>query len=211
MKYVIGYASLLSPVSIERLFPNARNIKPVTIQGHARCFNSYGTLSLNKGLARKGDTKLAHAAAILRPYTVIYALAFQLDDTDFKTYQRHEFRYDLQETEVTCRETGEGLTAIICYEGADHLIDTSLVGVKNIQALYAQYDVTSFWNRPDLPAEGYLQHCLAAARELGADYVDNFLDTSFIYDRETSLRNYLTGQGVHIEGYVAGVELSEVF
>jgi len=52
---------------------------------------------------------------------------------------------------------------------------------------------------------------LAAARELGPDYVGNFLDTSFLHDRETSVRAYLEGQGIDVEVYVADAELSEVF
>lgn len=211
MKTVIGYASLLSPISIRRLFPNAHNITPVKIQGHARCFNSYGTLSIAKGLAHKDDRELAHAAAILRPNSTLYALAFELDETDFKTYQRHEFRYDLREVEVVSRGTGETLSAIICYEGADHLIDTSLVGVADIYALYARYDVSAFWHTQHLPAQVYLNHCLASARALGEDWVSNVLDTSYIYDRKTTLWYYLTGKGVDIAAYVAEAELSDVF
>jgi len=115
MKYVIGYASLLSPISIKRLFPNVGNIIPVKVPGHARCFNSYGTLSIKKGLAQQGDEELAHAAAILRPDSMIYALAFELDKTDFKTYERHEFRYDLREIDAASRDTGKPLKAIMCY------------------------------------------------------------------------------------------------
>lgn len=211
MKTVLGYASLLSHISIRRLFPNAQNIIPVEIHGHARCFNSYGTLSIAKGLAQSGDKELAHAAAILRPDSTIYALAFDLDEVDFKTYQRHEFRYDLQGVEAVSRATGERLDAIMCYEGADHLIDTSLVGVTDIYALYAQYGVSAFWHTDHLPAEVYLRHCLAAAGDLGAGWVHNFLDTSYIHDRETSLRSYLTGRGVDVGGYVKAAELSEVF
>lgn len=211
MKYVIGYASLLSPISIRYLFPNVGNITRVKIPGHARCFNSFGTLSIKASLAQKGDKELAHASAIIRPSSMIYALAFELDKTDFETYLRHEFRYDLREIEVFSREMGKPLKAIICYEGADHLIDTSLVGVADIYALYAQYEVQSFWNRPDLPAKTYLEHCVAAARELGEDYAANFLDTSFIHDRETTLRTYLEGRGVDVEVYVADAALSEVF
>ena len=211
MKYVIGYASLLSPISIKRLFPNVGNIVPVKIPGHARCFNSYGTLSIKKGLAQIGDKELAHASAILRPGSMIYALAFELNKADIETYRRHEFRYNLHEIEVTPRDTDRPFKAIICYEGADQLIDTSIVGAPDIYALYAQYGATSFWHTKHLPAEAYLKHCLAAARELGADYVSNFLNTSYIHDRETSLRTYLTEKGVDVEAYVKNAELSEVF
>ena len=211
MKTVIGYASLLSPISIHRLFPNVGRIMPVKIPGHARCFNSYGTLSVKRGLAQKGGKELAHAAAVLRQDSLIYALAFELDEADFETYRRHEFRYDLRDIEVILCEGGKSFEAVICYEGADHLIDTSLVGVSDIYALYGEYEVSSFWHAQHLPAEVYLKHCLAAARELGADWVSNFLDTSYIHDRETTLRAYLEGRGVNVEGYVAAVELSEVF
>lgn len=211
MKYVIGYASLLSPISIKRLFTNVGRITPVKIQGHARCYNSYGTLSLNKGLARNADRNLAHASAILRPNSTLYALAFELDDTDYKTYERHEFRYALRDVDVVSRETGAEFKAIICYEGTDHDIDTSLVGVSDIYALYEQYGVSSFWHTQHLPADIYLKHCLASARALGEDYVSNFLDASFIYDRETSVRAYLAGAGVDVEAYVAEAGLSDVF
>lgn len=211
MKYVIGYASLLSPISIRRLFPNVGRIAPVGIPGHARCFNSYGTLSIAKGLAHKDDKELAHASAILCSNSILYALAFELDETDFKTYERHEFRYDLRQVEVISRGTGEALNAIICYEGTDHLIDTSLVGVSDIYALYAQYGVTSFWHTQHLPAKVYLKHCLASARELGEGYVANFLDTSFIHDRMTSVRAYLTGKDIDIDAYVSSAQLSDVF
>jgi len=205
MKLALGYASLLSPISIRRLSPNVGRIIPVDIPGHARCFNSYGTLSIAKGLAHKDDKELAHAAAILRAGSTLYALAFELDETDFTTYQRHEFRYDLREVQVVSRKTGEALSAIICYEGADQ------VGVPDISALYAQYGVSAFWHTQHLPAEVYLKHCLAAARELGEDWVNNFLDTTYIHDRETSLRSYLEGRGVDVAGYVEAAELSEVF
>ena len=211
MNYVIGYASLLSPISIKRLFPNARNITPVKIPGHARCFNSYGTLSVKAGLAQSGDKELAHAAAMLRPGSMIYALAFELDKKDYETYRRHEFRYDLREIEVLSRGAAKPLKAIMCYEGADHLIDTSLVGVSDIYALYAEYGVSSFWNTPHLPAQVYLRHCLAAARELGPDDVANFLDTSYIHDRETTLRGYLSARDIDVQDYVARAELSGVF
>ena len=166
---------------------------------------------LSRKAWQRSDKELAHAAAIIRPDTTIYALAFELDEADYKTYERHEFRYDLKEIEVVSRESKERLNAIICYEGADHLIDTSLVGVKDIYALYAQYGVSAFWHTEHLPAEHYLSHCLASARDLGADYVSNFLDTSFIHDRETSIRDYLAGRGVDVEAYVGAAKLSGVF
>ena len=211
MKFVIGYASLLSEISIRRLFPNVGRIVPVEIPNHARCFNSYGTLSVSAKLAKSGSQELAHASAILRPNSTLLALAFELDETDFATYERHEFRYSLREVDVVTRETRDVISAIICYENTDHLIHMELVGAADIFELYEQYKVTSFWHGQYLPAEIYLEHCLAAARNLGAAFVDNFLDATFLYDRETSLRKYLENRTDKFEGYVSRAKLSSVF
>ena len=210
MKYVIGYASLLSEISIRRLFSNVGRIRPVEISGHARCFNSYGTLSINKGLASIADRNLAHASAILRPFTKIRALAFEIGETDFEIYEKHEFRYSLREVNARCLETGESFKAIMCYENTDHLIDTSLVGSDDIFGLYKQYDTHSFWHTDHLPADVYLNHCIASAFLLGDDVVDNFLDTSFIHDRETSIRKYLEASGFDIKAYVSSARLSKI-
>jgi len=211
MKFVIGYASLLSEISIRRLFPNVGHILPVEIPNHARCFNSYGTLSITAKLAKTGSRELAHASAILRPHSTLLALAFELDETDFETYEKHEFRYSLREVKAVVIDTRDVIPATICYENTDPLIRTELVGAQNIFELYEQYGVRSFWHGKYLPAEIYLQHCLAGARDLGSDFLDNFLDVSLTYDRETSLRQYLEGRTDNLENYIQNARLSSVF
>ena len=107
MKFVIGYASLLSETSIGRLFPNVRKITQVKLFGYARCFNSYGTLSVDKGLVNAKDKCVSHASAIIHPDTTMYALAFQLDEKDFNTFEKHEFR-----SEAWTLISGEGIVTL---------------------------------------------------------------------------------------------------
>lgn len=211
MRFVIGYASLLSEISIKRLFPDVGRIVPVEISDHARCFNSYGTLSINAELAKKASNHLAHASAILHPGTTLLGLAFELNEADYATYVRHEFRYDLKEIQVRSRDEGTMFDAIICYENVDQNIDASLVGERDILALYQKYDVTSFWHSDHLPAKIYLEHCLASARDLGEDFFDNFLDTSFVHDRHTTIRSYFEQSEIDIVAYKNRARLSEVF
>jgi len=211
MRYVIGYASLLSEKSIRRLFPNVGRIVPVEIPGHARCFNSYGTLSVTANLAKSGIRELAHASAIMRPHSTILALAFELDELDFETYEKHEFRYLLREIQSISLETRDIIPAIMCYENTDHLIRAELVGADNVYDLYEKYNVTSFWHGPHLPADIYTEHCLAAARDLGPEFLNNILDVSFLHDRNTSLRQYLESGPGDVETYIRAAQLSKVF
>ena len=211
MKYVVGYASLLSEVSIKRLFPDVGAILPVKIKHHARCFNSFGTLSLSSGLAEPASKHLAHASAILRPNCEIKALAFELNEDDYQTYARHEFRYDLKSIEVISLSKGEHFEAIICYENVDHRIDCSRVGAKNILDLYERYKSTSFWHTNHLPADIYLEHCIASARNISPEFISNFLETSFLSDRVTSIQTYLEERETDLRAYVKAAELSVVF
>lgn len=211
MRYVIGYASLLSETSIKRLFPNVGRIVRVALDDHARCFNSFGTLSLKAELEAHGSQYLAHASAIYRPNSILHALAFQLDDADYDTYVRHEFRYDLKRVTAQSLDGAESLEAVICYENVDQNIDASLVGSDSIWDLYETYGTQSFWHTPHLPAKLYLEHCIASARDIGPDMLENFLDASYIYDRETSIRSYLEDRLEGLDSYVKNARYSSVF
>ncbi len=211
MRYVIGYASLLSETSIGRLFPNAGRITRVTLDHHARCFNSFGTLSLKAGLETKGSPHLAHASAIYHPNSTLHALAFELDDADYQTYVRHEFRYDLKTITVQTRAEKQSLEAIICYENVDQNIDATRVGSASIWDLYETYDTQSFWHTTHLPAKIYLEHCIASARDIGPDMLENFLDASYLHDRKTSMRSYLEENTVDLNTYVKAAQYSATF
>ena len=57
---------------------------------------------------------------------------------------------------------------------------------------YGQYGVEQIWDIPGiLPCRLYLRHCVLAARNLGPEAYDNFLDSTFLADRVTSIRQYL--------------------
>ena len=211
MKYVIGYASLLSEISIRRLFPNVGRIIPVIINHHARCFNSFGTLSIKAGLEVSESKTLAHASAIYRPNSVLYALAFELDNADFNTYVKHEFRYHLKDVSVYALENNERFHAIMCYENVDQNIDVSLIGLKDIWELYGMYSTSSFWHTSHLPAKAYLEHCIASARDINIVVLNNFLDMSFLHDRTTSIRSFLELSELDVETYVKRAQLSHVF
>jgi hypothetical protein len=211
MKFVIGYASLLSEISISRLFPNVREITQVKLFGYARCFNSYGTLSVDKGLVNANDKCISHASAIIHPNATMYALAFQLDEKDFNTFKKHEFRYVFDEVKAHVRNSKEVFDAIMCFEGLDSKIKLPHMNYLDIQSLMDHYGVKTFWNRNDFPAEVYLKHCIAAAKSISTEYLNNFLDTSYLNDRKVTLREYLETTKNCIGSYIDEACISEIF
>ena len=95
------------------------------------------------------------------------------------------------EVQAHVRNSKEVLNAIMCFEGLDSKIQLPHMNYLDIQSLMGHYGVKTFWNRNDLPAEVYLKHCIAAAKSISKEYLNNFLDTSYLNDRKVTLREYL--------------------
>ena len=53
-----------------------------------------------------------------------------------------------------------------------------------------KYDTGHIWRTDILPFPPYLKFCLQSARNLGPEAYRNFLDTSFIADGKTTIREY---------------------
>ncbi|GBG83441.1 hypothetical protein CBR_g37153 [Chara braunii] len=57
--------------------------------------------------------------------------------------------------------------------------------------LYGRHGVDRVWRDDVFPCRAYLRHCVIAARNLGADAYDSFLDNTYLADRVTSIRSHL--------------------
>ena len=55
------------------------------------------------------------------------------------------------------------------------------------------FGLTSIWDSPGeiYPCRLYLRHCLLAAQNLSTEVYENFLDTTYLYDRKSKLRKYV--------------------
>ncbi|KAH9683610.1 hypothetical protein KPL71_027739 [Citrus sinensis] len=63
---------------------------------------------------------------------------------------------------------------------------------------YGRYNIDKIWRDDILPCRVYLRHCVLAAKNLGDEAYNNFLDHTFLGDRKTTIREYLatTGAGI---------------
>lgn len=63
---------------------------------------------------------------------------------------------------------------------------------------YGRYNIDKIWRDDILPCRVYLRHCVLAAKNLGDEAYNNFLDHTSLGDRKTTIREYLatTGAGI---------------
>jgi hypothetical protein len=99
----------------------------------------------------------------------------------------------------------------MCFEGLDSKIQLPHMNYLDIQSLMGHYGVKTFWNRNDLPAEVYLKHCIAAAKSISKEYLNNFLDTSYLNDRKVTLREYLASTKKCADTYIKESCISKIF
>jgi hypothetical protein len=157
------------------------------------------------------DQYTAHASAIFRPNASIIATCYEISDVDFKKYQKYEFRYDFAKANISTLKGESQGTAVICAENVDHRIDTTLVDKANVTDLMSEFSLDGIWQVARLPAWEYLEHCIAGARELGPDVLNDTLDGSFLYDRRESLRQYLNRPDLRERSLAQTATLSERF
>eukprot|EP00268_Persea_americana_P038939 TRINITY_DN3857_c0_g1_i2.p1 TRINITY_DN3857_c0_g1~~TRINITY_DN3857_c0_g1_i2.p1 ORF type:complete len:115 (-),score=14.75 TRINITY_DN3857_c0_g1_i2:489-833(-) len=98
--------------------------------------------------------------------------------------------------------TGEPFTcqAVVCARYTDEeYFQFRCKGSKELYfQRYGRYNIHKIWRDDILPCRVYLRHCVLAAKNLGEEAYDNFLDHTFLGDRRTTIREYFatTGSGI---------------
>lgn len=88
----------------------------------------------------------------------------------------------------------EKCNGILCTRSTDEEY-LKTWGHQRFHDNYKRWGVTTIWgweyDSGIRPCAVYLRHCLLAAKSVGDDCLDSFLDQTFLVDRETTLRTYV--------------------
>jgi hypothetical protein len=84
---------------------------------------------------------------------------------------------------------------VICRRSTDEKY-LSRWGHDHFNRQYKQYGIDTIWNWDKesklKPCPVYMRHCVLASRNCGKDCYDSFLDETFLVDRKTTIREYLS-------------------
>jgi hypothetical protein len=141
----------------------------------------------------------AAADAALSEGRYMYATAFCIPPEAMAVFREREpeFAYvAVQPYAADCNER-DGQPAIMCGRGSDELLlerlgGESEAGAEGWRTMVSGWGITSLWGLDRetlLPCRPYLRFCVLASEAL--DVRDNFIDTTFLADRRTTVREYL--------------------
>jgi hypothetical protein len=207
---IIGFGSLLSETSARSTFPTLTNFRPVRIQGYRRVFRHPAFIFFERGIADSETRRYSSLSTEKVPGVSFMGVAFSIkgETGDDFIKREEEFCFDVAPFQDLGGSTGSGL---ICTgptdgslaEDSDNFVDKIYFerwGREQYETKLKQHCLPGIWTYPSdsgiLPCSIYLRHCILAAKKLEISGVpgmlDSFLDETFLCDRETTIRQYIS-------------------
>lgn len=208
---ILGFGSLLSEQSSRMTFPDLQNFRLGRVPNYRRVFGHPASIFFQRGIANLETKEISslsaepcpgHAGFVCSIFEVpnysddmmsangVPSQAFLEREEEFNIVSNVPY-YSLEDTSA---EVVQG-TGILCTSSDDETY-LSRWGTDHFQKHYGQYGVDTIWgwqrNSGLRPCAVYLRHCYLAAQSMGEVCFDSFLDETYLVDRETKLRDYIS-------------------
>lgn len=189
---VVGFGSLLSEQSARETVPDLCNHRLVRVPGFRRIFNKVGVVFISRHGQSPQSRELASCSTEPAADCCIIAAQFECSESDFAALYEREYRYRWVEVETEALDGAERSQARMCTGYSDHEYRLNkCITDSEYHRRVGQYYDGALWRDDIVPFPRYLRFCLLAAAGHGRHVLDNFLDTSFLADGKTSIRQYL--------------------
>lgn len=198
---ICGFGSLLSERSARSTFPDLINFRVARLNGFRRIFAHVAPVFFDRGIANPQTKEMSSLSVEPCEGETLIVTVFGIKKSEIPSFlqREHEFRFL-----AVLPETLDGKLftspAVLCARFSDE--EYLQIRCKGSQEIYfqryGQYNIHKIWRDDILPCRLYLRHCILAAKNLGDEAYNNFLDHTFLGDRKTTIREYLvtTGSGI---------------
>eukprot|EP00164_Ancoracysta_twista_P010133 GFYU01015201.1.p1 GENE.GFYU01015201.1~~GFYU01015201.1.p1 ORF type:complete len:245 (+),score=12.64 GFYU01015201.1:36-770(+) len=201
---IIGFGSLLSKRSAMSSFPSLRNFRCVWISGFRRIMAHTAPIFFERGIAKLETKEISsmctEPTSPDEPPSKLLVTAFDIPNSEMPAFYEREKEFEYVKIEYhEAGETAVSGVGTMCSKGTDddyraRHCQLSIAGSTSCTCVLCQlrtYNVDKIWRDDILPCRVYLRHCVLAAKHLSAEVHDNFLDSTFLGDRRTTIRQHL--------------------
>ena len=192
---VVGFGSLLSERSALSTFSTVHNFRMGRVKNYRRIFAHAGPFFLECGIADVATRELASLSVeegSSQDSIVVSLFDIHVDDIPAFIAREEEYRFMAVEPEEMdgspCKRSH-----VICCASTDEAF-IKINGQERYDKRYGPHGISKIWDNTLLPCPIYLRHCILAAKNLGPEAYDSFLDYTFLADRQTSIRSHLEGR-----------------
>ena len=205
---IIGIGSLLSERSSRMTFPNLINFRMAKMTGYRRIFCHPAPIFYKRGIAKPDTKELSSLSAERLMNTdydvdpklkneIVIVTTFQIPKDEIPAFVEREEEFDfsivdVQDIENYINGKDASCSGLLCTRSTDAEF-IKKHGIERFDEDCRAMGLSSIWDSPGeiYPCRLYLRHCLLAAKKLSTEAYENFLDTTYLYDRKTKLRSYV--------------------
>ncbi|TXG71664.1 hypothetical protein EZV62_000243 [Acer yangbiense] len=200
---ICGFGSLLSGAekSARSTFPDLIDFRLAKLNGFRRVYAHAAPIFFERGIAKPETMEISSLSVEPCEGETLIVTVFEIQKAEIPAFikREHEFRFLAVIPETL---DGKPFTnhAVLCARSSDEeFFQIRCKGSKEIYFQhYGRYNIDKIWRDDILPCRVYLRHCVLAAKNLGDEAYNNFLDHTYLGDRKTTIREYLatTGSGI---------------
>ncbi|GMJ05443.1 hypothetical protein HRI_004213500 [Hibiscus trionum] len=198
---ICGFGSLLSEKSARSTFPNLLNFRVAKLKGFRRVFAHVAPIFFDRGIAKPETKEISSLSVEPCEGETLIVTVFEIQKSEIPAFIERELEFRFL---AVLPETLDGEPfanpAVLCGRYSDEeFFQIRCKGSKDIYFQhYGRCNIEKIWRDDILPCRVYLRHCVLAAKNLGDIAYNNFLDHTFLGDRTTTIRTYLstTGSGI---------------
>ncbi|KAF3795712.1 hypothetical protein EJ110_NYTH04384 [Nymphaea thermarum] len=198
---VCGFGSLLSERSARSTFPELKNFRTAVLHGFRRVFGHVAPIFFERGIAKAETREISSLSVEPCPGETLIVSVFEINKLEITSFieREHEFRFLAVVPEDFDGKPSTS-AAVLCtrYSDDEYFRVRCKGNEKVFFERYGRYNVDKIWRDDIFPCRVYLRHCVLAAKNLGREAYDNFLDHTYLGDRKTTIRQYLASAGAGI-------------
>ena len=200
--YYAGYGSLVNPMWAKQSVPDLKDFTMCTLKGYRRVFGKVHPHCIYRGEANFDTMEIA--ACFVEPaedYTLMVS-SFMVPETAIEEIRQRECDY--KQAKVMLDPGGDDLiqegNIFVGYDSDDEMPEGPEKTYAHWPWFREKYQGPTY--RDDiLPSQSYLKRCLDAHAQQSPEALDNFMDTSFLADRKTTIRQHVANLGWTREDY----------
>eukprot|EP00980_Cylindrotheca_fusiformis_P008285 scaffold1736_cov127-Cylindrotheca_fusiformis.AAC.99 len=204
---ILGFGSLLSERSSRTTFPDLRNFRLGRVKNYRRVFGHPASIFFQRGIANLDTKEISSLSTeFVDGHPGFVCSVFEVpndnmmeDGIPSASYLEREEEFNIIEVPYIDFHESEGdsgtiKSGVLCTAGTDDIY-LDRWGEERFEKNYRKYGVDKIWGWERdsglRPCAVYLRHCYLAAKSMGEECLNSFLDETFLVDRATPVRDYL--------------------
>lgn len=198
---ICGFGSLLSEKSAKSTFPDLINFRVARLNGFRRVYAHVAPIFFERGIAKPETKEISSLSVEPCEGESLVVTVFEIQKSEIPSFLKRELEFRFLAVFLVALD-GKPYEhpAVICARYSDEeFFQIRCKGSKEIyDQHYGRYKIQKIWRDDVLPCRVYLRHCVLAAKNLGEEAYNNFLDHTYLADRQTTIREYFatTGSGI---------------